>query len=281
MNPLALCSISALDRSLSGAAELAASAGFEGIEVTARPPHLDPEAGTEAARAAGRAVREAGVGVVAYGSYLGRPEQAEIHHAHREVALAAALEAPLLRVWAEPVGKDPSDLAPTLAWLIAACDAAAEEGIRVVVERHLGSFADTPERIAVLFDRVGRPNLALNYQVLDALPADAIEDQAEDCRQLVGRAEYFHLKNYRAPEDGSPLIPGGSLEGGVLDYQAILGAACDVGYEGPMTLEFLSWDPVPTEEKVARDMAYLRRVLEEVDLRHPSSAAPDGETDAE
>jgi sugar phosphate isomerase/epimerase len=261
---LGFCSISALDRPLAAAAELAATAGFDALEVTARPPHLDPEAGAAAAREQGRAVREVGLEVVAYGSYLGRFEQTEARHARREVALAAALETSLLRVWAEPAGKTPADIEPTLAWLIPACDAAASEGITVVVERHLGSFADTPERIAALFERVDRPNLALNYQVLDALPQQRVAAQPADCRELVGRARYFHLKNYRAPDDGGPLQPGGSLEDGVLDYHAILAAAHDGGYAGPLTLEFLSWDPIPTEEKLTRDIAYLRRVLADV-----------------
>jgi sugar phosphate isomerase/epimerase len=260
---LGFCSVSALDRPLAAAAELAAAAGFDALEVTARPPHLDPEAGTAAAREHGRAVRAAGIEVVAYGSYLGRFEQTEVRHAQREVALAAALETSRLRVWAEPVSEG-ADIEPTLAWLVAACDAAASEGITVVVERHLGSFADTPERIAALFKGVDRPNLALNYQVLDALPQDRIDEQPADCRELVGRAAYFHLKNYRAPEDGGPLQPGGSLERGVLDYRSILAAAHAGGYAGPLTLEFLSWDPIPTEEKLARDMAYLRRVLADV-----------------
>ncbi len=273
MSVLGLCSISALDRPLAAAAELAAAAGFDALEVTARPPHLDPEGGIAAAREHGRAVRSAGIEVVAYGSYLGRFEQTEARHAEREVALAAALEASLLRVWAEPVGKGPADIEPTLAWLVPACDAAAREGITVVVERHLGSFADTPERIAALFDRVDRPNLALNYQVLDALPQDRIDEQAADCRELVGRAAYFHLKNYRAPDGGGPLEPGGSLEGGVLDYHAILAAAYGAGYAGPLTLEFLSWDPIPTEEKLARDITYLRKVLAEVRAGAEAAAA--------
>jgi sugar phosphate isomerase/epimerase len=264
MRTLGLCSISALDRPLAAAAELTAQAGLQALEVTARPPHLDPEAGVGTAREAGRSVREAGVEVIAYGSYLGRFEQITAEHARREVALAAALETRLLRVWAEPVTMGSSDIEPTLAWLIEACDAAASEGITVVVERHIGSFADTPERIAALFERVARPNLALNYQVLDALPQAAIDRQADDCARLVDRARYFHLKNYRVPADGGPLQPGGSLEGGALDYRAILGAALRAGYDGPLILEFLSWEALPTEEKVARDVRFLRNLLVEL-----------------
>jgi len=271
MTQLAFSSISALDRPLAGAAEAAAAVGLDGLEVTARPPHLDPEAGLEAARAAGRTVRAAGLSVTAYGSYLGRPDVCALASARREAEIAGALEAPLLRVWAEPAAAGPAQstsdqeaLRAVATLLREACDVALALGVVVVVERHLGSLADTPERIARLLDAVDRENFALNYQVLDLLPAEAAEAQPADAARLVRHARYFHLKNYQPNPGGSgPLVPGGSLENGVLDYRAILGAALDAGYTGPLTLEFLSWEPLPLEEKLATDVAYLRQLLAE------------------
>jgi sugar phosphate isomerase/epimerase len=140
MNQLAFCSISALDRSIGDAAAVAVGAGLDALEVTAHRPHLDPSEGVEAARAIGRAVRAAGVDVVAYGSYLGRFGQVGHEHARREAAIAAALETKLLRVWAEPLEDSQTDSAPTVALMQAACDAAAPAGIDVVIERHLGSL---------------------------------------------------------------------------------------------------------------------------------------------
>lgn len=271
MNRLAFCSISALDRPLAAAAEVSAAAGLDGLEITARPPHLDPEAGPEAARAAGRAVRAAGVGVTAYGSYLGRPGATQRRHAEREAKIAEALETPLLRVWAEPTeagSEGDGGLEPVVAWLRTACDAAASFGATVVVERHLGSFADTPARIERLFERVERKNLALNYQVLDFLPPQEVPAQADDAARLVGLARYFHLKNYLPnPEPGGRLLPGGSLEGGVLDYRPILRSAFDGGYAGPLTFEFLSHQPLSLEEKLAADVAHLRSILAEIGVR--------------
>lgn len=260
--PLGFCSISALDRPLVQVAELAAALGLAGIEVTARKPHLDPEAGVEAARDAGRAVRAAGSEIVAYGSYLGRFRLTTPAHAAREAALAAALGAPLIRVWAEPIEDAPGEIAPAVVLMQAVCDAARADGITVVIERHLGSFADTPERIATLLDAIDRPNVALNYQVLDFLPPGDAPAQPEDAARLAGHARYFHLKNYQ-PNDspGGPLLPGGSLEDGVLDYAAILPAALGAGYAGPMTIEFLAADARPVEEKLAADVAYVRRLL--------------------
>ena len=263
---LGFCSISALDRSLAEAAETAAAVGFDAIEVTQRPPHLEEDAGEREARAAGEAVRAAGLDVVAYGSYLGRMGSRDPERGRHEAALAAAMGAPLLRVWAEHGEGDDDGFADTVALLHATCEAAAAHGITVVVERHVGSFADTPERIARLFAAVDRPELALNYQVLDLLPPDAIDAQPDDARRLAGEARYFHLKNYRPnPDEGGPLLPGGSLEGGALDYRALLPAALDAGYDGPLTLEFVSFEPIPLEEKLARDLAFVRGILAERD----------------
>lgn len=261
-NPLAFCSISALDRPLARVAELAASLGLDGIEVTARPPHLELAADLAAVRDAGRTVRAAGSDVIAYGSYLGRFRLTTPAHAEREAARAAALGAPLLRVWAEPLEDAPHDRATVVALLRTACDAARGDGITVVIERHVGSFADTPERIARLLDAIDRPNVALNYQVLDFLPPEDAPLQPADAATLVPHARYFHLKNYR-PNDapGGPLLLGASLADGVLDYRAILASALDAGYAGPMTFEFLAADARPLEDKLAADVAFVRAVL--------------------
>jgi len=270
---LALCSISALDRPLAAAAALAAAEGLDGLEVTARPPHLDPAAPDGEIRAAGRAVRDAGVAVVAYGSYLGqaahgggRPADFGPAGAVRAARIAGLLETPLLRVWADCLpDADDGGFPEVVAMLRAACDAAADAGVTVVVERHVDSFADTPERIDSLFAAVARANLALNYQVLDLLPQRLAGAQPEDARRLVPLARYFHLKNTQPAADGQgPMPPGGSLAGGVLDYRAILAATFAAGYAGPLTIEFLSWEPKPVEEKLAADVAWLRAVLGEL-----------------
>jgi len=263
---LAFCSISALDRPLAAAAALAAGAGLDGLEVTARAPHLGPDATLDAARAAGDAVRSAGVRVVAYGSYLGREGPRTPGHAAREVAVARALGAPRIRVWAEPEpGPADGGFAAAVALLRAACDEAAAHGIDVVVERHAGSFADAPERVERLLAGVGRANFALNYQVLDFLPEAALAAQPDDARRLAPRARYLHLKNYRPPaQPGGPVLPGGSLAKGVVDVRALLAAALEAGYAGPLAIEFLSFEPRPVEDKLRGDAAFVRGVLAEL-----------------
>ena len=208
---LGFCSIAALDRSLADAARVTAGAGLDGLEVTARSPHLEPQASLDEARRAGDAVREAGLAVIAYGSYLGHGDLRNTEAAARQVEMASALGAPLLRVWAGALAEAPDHgFAETLALLRAACDAAAARGVTVVVERHIGSFADTPERIERLFEAVDRPGLALNYQVLDFMLPEEAAGQPDDARRLAPLARYAHLKNYRRGEGlGERLLPGG------------------------------------------------------------------------
>ena len=268
---LGFCSISAMDRPLAAVAELAIANGLDGIEATARPPHVDPAAPIEVHRETARAVRATGAAMLTYGSYLGRAEVAGVGavdaaSALREVRIAEALGAPRMRVWAEPLpGAPEGGFAEVATLLRAACDAAAAAGIDVVVERHGGSFADTPERIERLLAAVDRPNFALNYQVIDLLPQSLAAAQPDDARRLIPLSRYFHLKNVRPAADGAgPMPPGATLAGGVFNYRVILQAAFEAGYTGPLVIEFLSWEPRSVADKLADDAAWLRRTLAEL-----------------
>ena len=266
---LGLCSISAMDRPLAAVAALAVANGLDGIEATARAPHVDPDAPLDVHRASARAIRDAGARVIAYGSYLGRAEVAGAGAVDTPAARASGADRrSARRTAAAGLGGAAADRPggghdAVSALLRAACDAAAPRGIDVVVERHAGSFADTPERIDRLFAAVDRPNFALNYQVLDLLPQSLAAAQPDDARRLVPRARYYHLKNVQPAQDGQgPMPPGAALGRGVLDYRAILAAAFEAGYAGPLTIEFLSWEPKPVDAKVADDAAWLRGVID-------------------
>lgn len=262
---LPLCSIAASDRSLPEAAELAAKYRLYGIEVREQPPHFHPDAGVAEARAAASCVRAAGVEIIAFGSYLGRSDHVARGRAERAVAIAEAMGTKFLRVWAEPTAEDGDELAPAVELIRTAADAAFGAGITVVVERHLGSFADTPSRIERLLDVIDRPNVALSYQVLDFLPTSAIDEQPADTKRLIYLARYFHLKNFQANPDGDgPLLLAAGIEKGALDYRAILKAAVKGGYRGPLTMEFLAADGTSVEEKLKADGAFVRTVLSEL-----------------
>lgn len=253
MNELALCSIALRDLPLNEVAAIAAAAGLKAIEITGRLPHLDPKLGAPAARLAAETVAAAGVRVLAYGSYLGFGDQE--CEPEREAEIASALGAHLFRVWAR--GGDVERAAKVVR---AACDAAP--GMTVVVERHSGSLADTADRIEAFLGLVDRPNAGLNWQVLDFLTMDQSTHQPADATRLARFTKYVHLKNYRA--GNGQMQPWESLENGILDYKAILQALVGAGYKGPLAIEFLPDVGKSPFELLSADVAFVRRVLEEV-----------------
>ncbi len=256
---LGLCSIAALDHPLDDLVAAAADAGLDGLEVTARPPHLSPDDPGAASRA--RASVEAReLEVVAYGAYYGVPDRRTEAHAEQDVAIAVELGAPRIRVWANAPPVDAGRVEPVATAMQAICDRAGDAGIDVVAERHIGSWADSAERIDVLLAAVDRPNFALNYQSLDLLPEAEIADQPADAARLAGRSRYMHVKNYRPPDEpGGRVQFGAGLEAGVLDYERILDAVAAAGFDAPISIEFLAFDERGLAERVADDAAFLRR----------------------
>jgi sugar phosphate isomerase/epimerase len=250
---IGLCTIAALNHPLIQVIQMATKAGLDGLEVTAKPPHLDPEQGVEVARKIGQMVRSAGLDVIAYGSYLGRDDQSD---AEREVAIAVALDTKIIRVWAE--GRS---FEQTVNLLQTTCDLAAKNGIEVVVERHRDSFADTPDRIEHLFHSIERSNVGLNYQVLDLKHGEPILDVPPEIKQLMKYTEYVHLKNYKAVSEEEGYLPFTSLASGLLDYRSIIKALISEGCKGPLMIEFLSDDSRISESILAKQVEYIRDVL--------------------
>lgn len=264
---LGVASICMLDLPLGSVIETAAAYGLDGIEITGRRSHLGPDASLDDARAAGEQVRAAGMEVLAFGSYVGRRDLQRDEDVRRAVAMTVALRAPLLRVWAEPFPGQPDDLTPVVALLQRAADEAARHDITIVVERHAGSLADTVDRIEDLLRAVDRPNVGLNYQPLDDIHVEDAAREPADCARLVRHARYVHVKNYGADGVAGRVRPFASIAGGVLDWHAILAAALAAGYDGAASIEFVdSAGERPAQEKLRDDVAFLRRVLDEI---HP------------
>ncbi len=247
---IGLCTIAAPDRSLQEITRIAKKVGFDGLEITARPPHLDPEQGADAARKVGDMVRNEGLEVIAYGSYLGRVDQTSIKHAEREVAIAAALETKILRVWAESkLFRQSVDL------IQATADLASKHKIIVVIERHRDSVADTPDRIEKLLRAIDRPNVGLNYQVLDLKQGEPTPDPNAELAQLLPYTRYVHLKNYKASSKPG-YLPFESLASGLLNYRTILKAL--KSYSGPLMIEFLSDKAESLKKKLSAEIRFLR-----------------------
>ncbi len=265
MPTIGFASISALLWPLEEVAAMAARCGVDGLEVTARDPHLKEIADPESAARAGDQIRAAGLEVITYGSYFSYAGPQSAGEIELEISRARALGAKRIRVWANHVeGVDGDGMKDVADLFRRTADAAGNE-LQVLVERHDGSYADTAPRCLELLEAIDRPNVFLNYQVPDLIWPAIREGLVDDARRLIPHSRYFHLKNYRPnPDEKGPLLPGGALEGGVLDYRELLGAALQAGYDSPYTIEFLAFDARSTEEKLAADVAYVRGLLEEL-----------------
>lgn len=255
---LGVCTMTALDRPLADAARAAAEAGAEGVEITARPPHWPPHATPRDAEAARRAVADAGLAVLAFGSYLGKEAPPAAGEIERTVEATLALGAPVLRVWAEPAAGG-GEAGGVAALLRRVAEAAAAGGLRVAVERHVGSLADDADRVQRLLDAVDHPALGLAWQPLDGLPREAATAQPDDAARLAPRACHVHLKNYRVDAASGRLHLGASLAEGALDWRRILAALRAAGYEDALCLEFTRFDAAPLALRLAEDLAFARR----------------------
>lgn len=272
MASIGFCTISALDRPLEAALRVARESLADGVEVSARPPHVEDTTDLSAFRDTRAAARDHGLEILAYGSYLSCPGSDDLSSVRRDVERAAALGAPRLRVWAaHPGGSADENLGDVVAFLQSCARVAGDAGQEVVVERHAGSFADSAQRTLRLLEAVDRPNCSLNYQVLDGLSVERAGHVVEDALALVPWATYVHVKNYVAPSaEVGVLELGGDLRDGAIDYRALVAAIVEADYAGPYTIEFVAADARPLEEKLTRDVAYLRALV--------SESASEGET---
>ncbi|MER6318893.1 sugar phosphate isomerase/epimerase family protein [Streptomyces sp. NPDC001581] len=213
-----------LDRS----AALAASHGFDGLELCAHPEEpLHPDS-PAAERAAGlRTLTAAGVTVLAVAGYArvaapgtDEPVLAELRALIR---LASDLEAPYVRVF--PGGTDlPEETADAHAVrrLLAAAPFAERHAVRILLETH--DSHRTAAAAARVLDRVAHPGVGAVWDVLHTWLAG--EPPTRSGRTLAAHLGYVQVKDVRSAQD---LTPTG-LGTGVLPLPEAVAAAPEDGW---------------------------------------------------
>lgn len=168
------------------ALELLCETGLRTIEWSENV-HL-PENDPSGARDLRNRTRSAGISVAAYGSYYhlgtyGDPEKTF----SRTLRNAAALEAPVVRIWAGNQGSQNTCDADFYrmcreAWTLA--EMAAKEGIRLAFEWHKDTLTDTNHSAFRLLAEINHPNLFCLWQPTVALsPAE----------RTAGLRQLYHL----------------------------------------------------------------------------------------
>lgn len=254
--PLAAATLGAPGESLPQVLQMLAATGTRLLELRAAPGQLaDVELGRADRRRLLVQLRSAGVRVLAVSSYvrIGAPgdDDAVAADLLAHLRLAADLEAPYLRIFPGGPPSDqvsnppepPSADARIVHRLAMAGDAIRHLGVRPVLETHdshprgrdvaraLGELdrVQPDHRVGAIWD-VHHPLLAAEA------PADTARWLGPYLLQDRG---YVQIKDVREPDD-TPAAPGE----GRLPLSTVADALTEMGYEGPISLEWeRAWHP--------------------------------------
>ncbi|MFD9301436.1 sugar phosphate isomerase/epimerase family protein [Streptomyces sp. NPDC060048] len=199
---------------LERSAALAATHGYDGLELRAHPEEPLHPASPAADRAAGlKTLTAAGVGVLGVAGYAEvaapGPDEPVLAEIQALVRLAADLEAPYVRVF--PGGGDLSPAAAdahAVRRLRAAAAFAERHGVRVLLETH--DSHRTAAATARVLDRVAHPGAGALWDVLHTWLGG--ESPAESSRALAPHLGYTQVKDVRSARELTPLgLGGGAL----------------------------------------------------------------------
>jgi len=187
-----------------------------------------------------------------------RLEQVQLAARHCE--LAAALGAPLIRVFPDlvPEGSTYDETRDRIAESLRQVSARAPEGVRVGLETH-GDFARGSASAEVL-RLADRPNLGIIWDAANSFSAG--EPVEESAAAVAPYLAHVHLRDARplGGEHWTPVLAGS----GLVPFEAVVASLRGLGYEGYVSFEWEKyWHPEIEEPEVSLpDFAgAMRRVL--------------------
>lgn len=249
------------ESSLSKACDLAAKAGFDGVELMGRDPHLGPETSIEEAEALSTHLDEIGLDVVCLATYTGNYANREKSDANRETQidvldhycdLALALDCDLVRHNpggpAEHRAMD-ADYERAAMWLQRAADRAAEDDLQLAVEIHSATIVESASAAVDLFQRIDRENVCAIHDAGNMYISDT--DYGTDSVATLGEwLGHVHVKdevriadaNAYAAFDietavGEETFQPCLLGTGGADHTPLFAALREQGYDGAVTAE--------------------------------------------
>lgn len=254
--PLAYSTLGCPDWPLEKAAEQAAAAGYQGLEIRILdgqiiPSDLPPDAQARVRSVmAQHGLTTIGLGVsTRFASTDGDERRSNLAELQRYLELANALECPMVRTFGGDV-QPGSTINQTVDWvaenLAAAMPTADAQGVTVVLETH-DAFCRGAE-VARVLDQVEHPRLKAVWDVHHPF---RMGESIEDTWRLIGsRVAHIHLKDAKLREDGSwQLVLLGQGEVPCRDIVQLLHRE---GYNGWISAEWeKKWHPEIEEPEVA------------------------------
>jgi len=214
--------------------QLVAEAGLQGIE-WGGDIHA-PRGDVAQAERVRQLTLNHGLEVAAYGSYyrLGSGMAFE-----PVLASAAALGAPVIRVWAGMQGSAKTtdeERAAIVRESAAIADQAAAAGIRIAYEYHGNTLTDTNDSAAALLEAVGHPNVYTYWQPPNGIGAS---ERIEGLRRVLPRLSHLHVFAWANRDGKLERLP---LRAGEAEWRQYLQAAAELQESRYAMLEFVKDD---------------------------------------
>lgn len=229
---------------------LTVQAGLRGIE-WGSDVHVKP-GDIESAVYTAQKTREAGLAVTSYGSYLRAGEEEGEQSFDLLLQSAAALGAPVIRVWAgrrSPADADPAYRTKVIEHLKSLVDKAGNAGIRVATEYHRRTLTQDACSALQLLEAV--PGL---YTYWQPNPEISPEKNLEELRMVSGHLLNVHVFQWEGAENIRHPLADGEQEW----YRYIAETVTHKEHEHHFLLEFVK-DNDP--EQFLRDAAVLDRLV--------------------
>lgn len=202
----------------------------------------------------GKATRDAGCEVAAYGSYYRSVDHGESFQAVLDSALA--LQAPIIRVWAGDCGTADADsekFATVVETLRHCGERAQAVGLRIGIEYHSHTLTDNLQSTLDLLKAIDHPAVGSLWQP----PIGMTQPEAEsELQSLLPWLTHLHVFNWSRAEDGKGIVRH-PLAGGESVWQSYF-ALAESAKPSYALLEFILDD---SEAQLREDAAVLNRML--------------------
>ena len=242
--------------------DLAAQAGFQGVEIWGGPPHTPEEFDEDHTRRIKDRLRANGLKASMFGSYANPAAPDYEQKAEDALKIAKLLCVRKIRVWAgnkEPHEAD-EELWDHVAKSLHEFALRAEDaGITLAIEMHCGTLCATAEGCIRVIEDSESPNLKLNYQVADP--------RNPDYERVIGMVGDYvvnvHAQNHRPSPREPDKLELCLIQEGLVDYDRALSLLGEHGFKGFVEVEFLKGEQESEEamlDALKRDAAYLKEL---------------------